>query len=589
MSEAFTSAWLGLQCQMIPGAVQGMAALDISADGAFEPQAWWPEDAPKMNALESVARLAVSRRSPVVAGHGGGLADAGDESAIDIAFPLLDSAGAGAGASARLDGVVAVRVRAPLSQQQAILQVLRWGAAWLGLLRSQPASGTSGTKSAGEAVASATLGHQPLRAAATAAAGELAHLLGCRRVSIGCRDDAGRIEVVALSDTARFDPRTNLMRRVEAAMEEAHIRGETVVHNAGDVTAAPAHAELVREENAGAVCTVVLTDADRVTGAVVFEQPARRRLDPVAVATCESAVTLLGPLLELKRDAERPALARLRMAAVQRFWRPVGLLGLAGVVLLAIVAIFAQGEFRISATAALEGTVHRAIVAPYDGHVAAAGARAGETVAAGAMLAELDRETLELELRKLLGERDALAKQYRKALADLDQSEARIIQSQIAQADAHVALAENHLERSRLTAPFDGVVIAGDLSRSLGAPVDRGDVLFEIAPLDSYRVSLEIAARDISHVHVGQPGSLRLSALPNQRFSFVVDNVSSISHAKGAQASFRVEARLDESPPRLRPGMRGVGKVSVDRRRLVWIWTRRPREWLGLVWWAWSP
>ena len=34
MSEAFTSAWLGLQCQMIPGAVQGMAALDISADGA---------------------------------------------------------------------------------------------------------------------------------------------------------------------------------------------------------------------------------------------------------------------------------------------------------------------------------------------------------------------------------------------------------------------------------------------------------------------------------------------------------------------------------------------------------------------------
>ena len=82
---------------------------------------------------------------------------------------------------------------------------------------------------------------------------------------------------------------------------------------------------------------------------------------------------------------------------------------------------------------------------------------------------------------------------------------------------------------------------------------------------------------------------MRLSALPNQRFSFVVDHVSSLSHAKGAQASFRVEARLDESPPRLRPGMRGVGKVSVDRRRLVWIWTRRPREWLGLVWWAWSP
>jgi hypothetical protein len=59
-------------------------------------------------------------------------------------------------------------------------------------------------------------------------------------------------------------------------------------------------------------------------------------------------------------------------------------------------------------------------------------------------------------------------------------------------------------------ADFDGVVVLGDLSQSLGSPVEKGQVLFEVAPLNSYR-ELRVDERDIAEVAVGQRGPLLLT------------------------------------------------------------------------------
>ena len=39
----------------------------------------------------------------------------------------------------------------------------------------------------------------------------------------------------------------------------------------------------------------------------------------------------------------------------------------------------------------------------------------------------------------------------------------------------------------------------------------------------------------------------------------------------------------------LRPGMEGVGKVEVDDRRLIWIWTRKLVLWGKMFLWSWTP
>src|SRR5205823_2640136 len=139
--------------------------------------------------------------------------------------------------------------------------------------------------------------------------------------------------------------------------------------------------------------------------------------------------------------------------------------------------------------------------------------------------------------------------------------------------DAQLALVEDKLARAVLVAPFDGVVVAGDLSQLLGTPVEQGKVLFQVAPLSAYRVVLEVDERDIAQVHVGQAGELALSGIPDQRLRFAVKNITPVSTAQDGRNYFRVEAQLDDASARLRPGMEGVGKIAVRRRKLAWIWT----------------
>ena len=86
--------------------------------------------------------------------------------------------------------------------------------------------------------------------------------------------------------------------------------------------------------------------------------------------------------------------------------------------------------------------------------------------------------------------------------------------------------------RTRLIAPFDAVVVRGDLSQSLGSPVQRGDVLFEVAPLDGYRIILEIDERNISDTSIGQRGHLTLSALPRQPLPLIVERLTPVATAE---------------------------------------------------------
>jgi multidrug resistance efflux pump len=140
-----------------------------------------------------------------------------------------------------------------------------------------------------------------------------------------------------------------------------------------------------------------------------------------------------------------------------------------------------------------------------------------------------------------------------------------------------------------VTAPFDGVVVSGDLSQSLGAPVERGTVLYEVAPLSAFRVILKVDERDVGDISVGQRGNLLMSAFPHDPVPFQVEKITPVSTAKEGRNYFRVEAKLDYNDARLRPGMEGIGKIEVDSRHYVWIWTHQAFDSLRLMLWKWLP
>ena len=150
-------------------------------------------------------------------------------------------------------------------------------------------------------------------------------------------------------------------------------------------------------------------------------------------------------------------------------------------------------------------------------------------------------------------------------------------------------LVDAQLEKIEVKAPFKGVVVDGDLSQSIGAPVERGDVLFQVAPLDSYRVIQEIDESDISNLAIGQVGEMVLSAFPSRRYPYVVEKITPVSISREGRNFFRVESTPKGDAPGLRPGMEGYSKVKVDRRRLIWIWTHTAFDWLRLKSWSWLP
>jgi multidrug resistance efflux pump len=381
-------------------------------------------------------------------------------------------------------------------------------------------------------------------------------------------------------------------------MDEAFDQQAAIVYPApadADARVTRAHADLARQHGSGAICSIPLGSHGRLIGALTFERPTDQPFDARTVELCEAVAAVAGPILEVKRRDDRWLLVKAVESAGRELGRLIGprYVGrkLALVALAAIVAFFAyfEADYRVTARTTIEAAVQRAAVAPFDGFIAQANVRAGDVVRAGQMLASLDDRDLQLERLKWASQHDQLLKQYRQALAAGEAAQVRIFAAQIDQAGAQMALLNTQISRTQVRSPFDGLVVTGDLSQSLGAPIQRGDVLFEIAPLDAYRIVLQVDERNVADVAIGRGGHLVLSAFPTDPLPFTVEKLTPVSTAREGRNYFRVEARLASTPGRLRPGMEGVGKIEVDRRLLIWIWTREAVDWLRLKLWAWSP
>jgi len=254
-----------------------------------------------------------------------------------------------------------------------------------------------------------------------------------------------------------------------------------------------------------------------------------------------------------------------------------------------LVALAVPVPWRVSAPARLEGSVQRAVVAATDGFLQQANVRPGDRVKAGQVLAELASQDLLLERRRRESELRQHESAYRAAQAHADRAQMVTLQAKAAETQAMLSLVEAQLERAHIEAPFDGIVIKGDLGQNLGAPVERGEVLMVLSPNDSFRLILEVDETDIGAVRAGQRGELALAAQPDRTLAFVTRRIVPVASTADGRNFFEVEAALDETLPQLRPGLSGVAKVQAGWRPLGWLLAHRALDWLRLAWWKVEP
>lgn len=594
---AFYAAWLARVCAALPGAQAGVVVVGPAERGPFAPQAFWPQADGGAPQLADVAEQALVGRAPLAAElpaapDGAGATSAGATPAqVGLALPLL--------VDRQLHGVVAIALALPLARPVAqMFEALRWDMAWLQLHLQQGL----GRQDDGQAQrlmlaldqVAALLQDQPFDEAARGFVTELATQLGCDRVSIGVRRGQ-RVRPLALSHSAELVRRTSLAQALGEAMDEAFDQKAVIRLPAepGDETlVSRAHALLAE---GGCVLSIPFQGSDGFAGVLCFERSASQPFSAADVALGQSLAAMAGRVLALKHRSERPLPMQALRAARTQAQRLLGpghitrkLLVLGTLAAVLFFSLFTV-TYRVSAPSTLEGEVRRTVAAPFDGFVTQAGARAGDVVKAGAVLATLDDRDLRLERLKWASQYAQYQKQQQEAVAGRDRAKALISQAQFEQALAQVNLIDEQLSRAVVRAPFAGVIVKGDLSQTLGSAVRRGDMLFEITPLAGYRVVVEVDERDIEDVAVGQKGQLLLAAIADQPLPFTVTRLTSVTTARDGRNFFRIEGLLAAPGERLRPGMEGVGKIEVGERRLIWVWTHRLMHWLRLFAWTWLP
>lgn len=574
--ESLPRDWLHEQCAMLPAVRAALLLVEVGPGASPAVAASWPDGVPVAGELIAAARLALDAGRPSCLA-----AEKSPAAVFRIAAPLEAAPGRRAAVAATLAG------EEPAAREA--LARLVAGGAWLGVLARRERA-VSRTAAVLDLLAEA-LEERPLRGAATALATELAVRLGLERVSLGFAR-RGDVEVAAVSHSAHFDARSQLLRETAAAMEEAIDQDATIAHppaRGGPLRVSRAHEALAARRGSGSVFSVPLVSGGAAIGALSCETGAGAEADPDMVLWCEDAASLLGPILQLRRRSEAGWLEAVRSwlrACLEREPRlRIALAGLA--VALVLLPGVVHTEYRVRADATLEGLVQRAVVARIDGYIAEASARPGDAVREGQLLGRLDARDLELEQHRFAARLERLRREQREARAQHDRSQAAIASARSREAEAELRLLREQLARTRLVAPFDGIVVGGDLGQLLGSPVEKGQVLFEIASLDGYRIILAVDERDIAHVAPGDSGRLALSALPGELLPVRVQRVTPVAIAADGHNRFRVEATLEGPTRALRPGMQGVAKLSVGRRRLAWIWTHGLLDWLRLRLWAW--
>lgn len=580
--EAFAEAWLATQCGSLAGCGGAVLVMGPPDTGPFAPLAFWPEGGQASELLADVAEAALSARAPALR-HG--------EVHSALAVPVL--------VGGHLHGLVALEtlhrgdadLRAGLAQVQAGVQGVAAALLQEQAAREQEAQGRM--MATLDLIASTMTEGRFVDAARTLAT-DLAQRLDADRVSIGFRVGE-TVRVEAMSHSARLSKGMDLVRAIGSAMDEAIDQKSSLLvpPPARQLLVTRDHAALARMHGNDCILTIPFVTNDWQAGAFTFERPASRPFSSDEIALAQAVTALCSRILQAQRLNDRPLAARVKdqlRADLAKYTGPLHMKRkLAACMLLFSVVFFsvADGEYVVGANASLEGMIRRQLVAPFDGYVESSAHRAGDTVRVGQVLATLDQRDLQLEYLRWSSQGEQYAAQYQEALAKSDRVQGSITLAQLNQAKAQMQLLAEQLARASIKSPFDGIVVSGDLSQSLGSTVKRGQPLFEVAPLGGYRMVLEVDESDIADVRVGQHGQLMLAALPGRAFPLTVTHITPVSVSRDGKTFFRVEAGVGQADPKLRPGLEGVGRITLGERKLIWLWTHRLLDWVRLAVWSW--
>ncbi|MEM6470930.1 MAG: efflux RND transporter periplasmic adaptor subunit [Planctomycetota bacterium] len=401
---------------------------------------------------------------------------------------------------------------------------------------------------------------------------ELARHLGLDRVAIGCFDETqSTCELRAMSDTVKIDRHHQAVRDVELAM--LHTGRELPANVVFSPSEQPIELGRLSEQWKTPVLAMPLGMDNQDAVASVLLGGTRANIQKA-----EQFLTAhRGPLASvLIAQRTRRWDAGIRNAWNRVFSRP-GIAAAIGLICLVVSFFIPIGHYE-TFNGSIEPSLRRFVAAPADGILELSTVSPGDLVESGQTLASLDRQELQWKRDAIVADVQRLSKKRDAARASSQFADQRIAELEIQQLDLELEVLDRQMSRFELLSPIDGVVVSGELDRMKGVPVERGQALFEIAPLDQMVVEVAIPDTEIEYVASGQLATVTVDANAGATLQTSIEKIHPRSEIRDNENVFIAHCKLANESESLRPGMKGQVKVYCGRRSLAWVLFHRPYD-----------
>lgn len=160
-------------------------------------------------------------------------------------------------------------------------------------------------------------------------------------------------------------------------------------------------------------------------------------------------------------------------------------------------------------------------------------------------------------------QRDQLKEQYEAALAQARQNYAAVTvaRTNVANAEAQLAIARKNLSYAVIVAPIDGYV--SERTADLGEYVSPTQKVATIVRTNPLRIRIDIPEQSIPEVQVGQSVSITTSAWPDKNFSGRIARIA--PNVTAASRTLSVEAEIENSSGALKPGQFATVRILQPR------------------------
>ena len=222
---------------------------------------------------------------------------------------------------------------------------------------------------------------------------------------------------------------------------------------------------------------------------------------------------------------------------------------------------------HFNALGSIESDANIEIVSELNARVIALPFAEGHPVDSGATLARLDDREFRAEAERTLAQRDQAQSNYTRSqkLSEQGAISAQEIEDSrtaLRVAEAVAALAQARFEKTRIRAPYAGLV--GVRRVSPGAYLREGTVITDLTRVDEMKVSFAAPERYTSDLKPGVAVELRTPAFPGERFVGRLSVVDPVVDA--GTRTLRLVARIPNPGYRLRPGMSADVSVTLAER-----------------------